>query len=355
MSYVRLSGKKRGFFSQYTLWKGGDHVLAVVSNGYSEDYRRFYFKDIQAVIIRPTRRARTITFSLAITAALIALAAFAAAAANQIFMAYLCGIICLSLLIGLLINVLLGPSCSCHLKMPLVTHEMPSLRRLKHAQAMLFEIRPLIRTIQGSLSDEEIKTTFRHLQPGRDLSASSYHSRTSRLSYSSMQEYAGGIHGLLFGLLLIDAALTLAHFYHANVALYFMNMITGIGLFILVIMALIRQKDHSLSQTAKKLTWAVMILLSVDYLLAYCFSIGYFVMARRSEAFQSQWTLFSAMAEIIPAEHPWLAKVYMFHIAGAATFGLCGIISTALWRRQSRSRAISRPAASRVLREEGES
>ena len=37
------------------LWLGKDHLLLVESNGYSERYKRFYFKDIQALIIRKTK------------------------------------------------------------------------------------------------------------------------------------------------------------------------------------------------------------------------------------------------------------------------------------------------------------
>src|SRR3954469_9427386 len=41
--------------SSSSLWLGKDHLLVVESNGYSEKYRRFYFKDVQALIICKTK------------------------------------------------------------------------------------------------------------------------------------------------------------------------------------------------------------------------------------------------------------------------------------------------------------
>jgi hypothetical protein len=37
-----------GLFVRKTLWFGPDHVLMVTSNVFTEQYRRFYFSDIQA-------------------------------------------------------------------------------------------------------------------------------------------------------------------------------------------------------------------------------------------------------------------------------------------------------------------
>ena len=37
-----------------SLWLGKDHLLRIDSSGYTENYRRFFLRDIQAVIIRKT-------------------------------------------------------------------------------------------------------------------------------------------------------------------------------------------------------------------------------------------------------------------------------------------------------------
>src|SRR5208283_5906459 len=37
-----------------SLWLGDDHLLFVECTGYTETYKRFYFRDIQAITIRKT-------------------------------------------------------------------------------------------------------------------------------------------------------------------------------------------------------------------------------------------------------------------------------------------------------------
>ena len=42
--------------SRSSLWLGKDHLLCVDSSGYTETYKRFYFRDIQAVTLVATKR-----------------------------------------------------------------------------------------------------------------------------------------------------------------------------------------------------------------------------------------------------------------------------------------------------------
>jgi len=54
-AYQRLPGKKKGFLiGHHTLWQGSDHLLQIYSRLGVEDYKRYYFDDIQAIITRKT-------------------------------------------------------------------------------------------------------------------------------------------------------------------------------------------------------------------------------------------------------------------------------------------------------------
>src|SRR5688572_16565337 len=55
VSYKKLSRQRRNASGYSRLWLADDHVLLVTTSGYSEEYRRFFFSDIQALIIRKTR------------------------------------------------------------------------------------------------------------------------------------------------------------------------------------------------------------------------------------------------------------------------------------------------------------
>ncbi len=55
--YVQLPGAYRGFFRKASLWEGIDHVLSVSGTRFSDEYRRFYYRDIQALIVEKRPRA----------------------------------------------------------------------------------------------------------------------------------------------------------------------------------------------------------------------------------------------------------------------------------------------------------
>src|SRR5213593_2882508 len=61
--YRRLTRSRvrhTGFFTlastRSSLWLGKDHLLNIDSNRYTEEYKRFYFRDIQSITIRKTKR-----------------------------------------------------------------------------------------------------------------------------------------------------------------------------------------------------------------------------------------------------------------------------------------------------------
>src|SRR5260221_9835524 len=52
--YRRLPGRGSTLTYYASLYEAADHLLQAASNGYTETYKRFYFRDIQAIIIRKT-------------------------------------------------------------------------------------------------------------------------------------------------------------------------------------------------------------------------------------------------------------------------------------------------------------
>src|SRR5262249_39467939 len=64
--YKKLPGHRRGFIRGASLWLGPDHVLAVNSLRFREEYKRYYFRDIQALVV-----ARSPRFHLSTRAAVL--------------------------------------------------------------------------------------------------------------------------------------------------------------------------------------------------------------------------------------------------------------------------------------------
>ncbi len=162
--YTKLSPARRmrGFsvvsVTRSNLWLGSDHLLCIESEGFNESYRRFYFRDIQAVILRRTLRARAIGLVSGIPAVFLAVAAIAV---TDTFGRWLLAVLATLCAIPFVVNLIYGPTCTCQLRTAVQTEDVPSLGRVRRARRVLNRIRPLIAEAQGQLSPEEISNRFR--------------------------------------------------------------------------------------------------------------------------------------------------------------------------------------------------
>lgn len=155
--YEKLPGRglRRGGFLVVTathsrLWLGADHLLLVDSNGYQESYKRFAFRDIQAITLTRTARRLILNVVLGFPLAVFGLlAAFIPSEVAQVIF----GSLALLFAIAILINSLRGPTCRCDLTTAVQTDELASLRRLSRADKVLARLRPLIQSVQGSPPD----------------------------------------------------------------------------------------------------------------------------------------------------------------------------------------------------------
>jgi hypothetical protein len=155
--YRRLPGRgvrRQGIATaaRARLWLGRDHLLSVAAQWFSEDYKRFYFRDIQAIIIRKTNVGRNINAVLGILACLTLILAAITSDAASVFWWIITGAFA-AFLLG---NALMGPTCVCHLQTAVQTEELPTLRRLGRVRKVLARLRPLIAAAQGELTREEI-------------------------------------------------------------------------------------------------------------------------------------------------------------------------------------------------------
>lgn len=144
-----------------SLWLGADHVLGIDTTGYTESYKRFYFRDIQAITIRKTRSGKLGSLICGLMAGLLALLAVAAFRSGNNVLAYTLGICGSVALAALLVSLAAGPTCACELRTAVQTEQLPSLNRLRRARKVLNRLRPLIAEAQGRLAPEEIAAHLR--------------------------------------------------------------------------------------------------------------------------------------------------------------------------------------------------
>jgi hypothetical protein len=174
--YQRLTGSRaRSLFavffqSRSSLWLGPDHLLCADTTGYSETYKRFYFRDVQIISIQQTMRLRWwsgITGFFALVFLAFLLIGVPKTSPTHWSSGDIAGGIFLSSITGLcallfLINLFLGPTCKSFLRTAVQIEELPSLCRVRKTRKVLARIRPLIAAAQGGeLSGEAVSARMR--------------------------------------------------------------------------------------------------------------------------------------------------------------------------------------------------
>ena len=146
--YRKLPGRGATLTHYVRLYAGADHLLQVASTGFTESYKRFYYRDIQAITLRKTYFGKATNAVLGATVAVFGVPALFTSAPVTIVLASLAGLFA----IGLGANIALGATCVCHIRTAVQHEKMASLSRLRRARRVLARLRPLITAAQGELS-----------------------------------------------------------------------------------------------------------------------------------------------------------------------------------------------------------
>lgn len=151
-SYKKLSRYRRSAAGYSCLWLGDDHVLLVTSSGYSEEYRRFYFSDIQALTIQKTNGFAVVNWILGGSAIFFAALIFTVPLAGAIVLGTFAGICALAVAV----HSVLGPTCAVQVRTAIAAHPLEPLGRLRQCQKAFARLVPLIQQAQGELTPEQL-------------------------------------------------------------------------------------------------------------------------------------------------------------------------------------------------------
>ena len=322
--YKRLPGRgprRGGFiavsFSRCSLYLGNDHILAVDSTGFSEDYKRFYFSDIQAIITRRTKRgaAWSIVLSL-MTACCFMGVLFLEVESFRILFSILSGMF----LVFLLFNIFRGPTCICHIMTAVQQEQLSSLNRLRVARKVIEMLRPAIERVQGKISPEEINTDqnekFPH--PIRPL-------RHPRAKGHEIRHDDGTIHMMAFALILLDGILTGINLLHHTVIMATVSSLLTAAYCICMVIALVKQHDGDIPGSVRRVTWASLGFVCVSYFLSYVLMVTSLV-TRKPEKMATQWDMYWAMLSLSPQDSLLAAGVYTFAAVCSLVLGTLGLV-----------------------------
>lgn len=143
VSYRRLPGLAVAPFQRRSLWLGPDHVLSVRTLPFSEHYRRYYFQDIQAIVL--TESGSSVAYYLYASAVFLVLMFLLLGYTWHPVWATLCGLMG-AILFTLGMQV---PNCACYLQTATSLERLPSLGRLRAARKTLAILKPAIEAAQG--------------------------------------------------------------------------------------------------------------------------------------------------------------------------------------------------------------
>ena len=150
--YKRLPGRGTEVIYYVRLYQGPDHLLQVLSTGFNETYKRFAYRDIQAITLRKTNMGKVWN---GIWGVLFTLFALPASFVNGPVAVGL-GIISAIFLILLGANLALGPTVVAYLQTAVQVEKLPSIRRLRSARSTLSILNPLIASAQAEFQAERL-------------------------------------------------------------------------------------------------------------------------------------------------------------------------------------------------------
>jgi hypothetical protein len=165
--YRKLPGGGSFLLTYSRLYLAQDHILQVISTGFTESYIRFYFGDIQMISVRKTHLGK-------ITNAV--LGAIALIFSTLLFLpgAEIAGVILVGLFaIPLAFYAAFGASCVTYIQTAVQRQRLTSLGRLPAARKTLNILLPLIEAAQGTLTDEDWQRHADHRAAGPSATASS--------------------------------------------------------------------------------------------------------------------------------------------------------------------------------------
>ncbi len=198
--YRRLPGRLRGWIRKSSLWEGEDHLLLVRGTRFAEDYRRFYYRDIQAISMHRVPVLGSIGW---LVLNLILCVLFVAVAVGSPRGWWIALPLTALLIANIVVSLRYG--CRCHVQTAVSREELASLIRTWSARKTFARLRARIEQAQGALP-EDVSGLLPASQPIAAVPASdpapelADNSRSARLSVNLAL--------LGFALFLVDAAQT---------------------------------------------------------------------------------------------------------------------------------------------------
>lgn len=140
-------------FQRHQLWLAETHVLYREIFGYREEVKRFYFRDIQAIVCTPTSSWKTCSWLAGSLLVFLAICGGVSAYLGYMVPFALAWILATVSLVILLGNLVLGPSCSTTLYTAAAEAPLYSLGRKRSAEKAIARITTMVQHAQRDMGE----------------------------------------------------------------------------------------------------------------------------------------------------------------------------------------------------------
>jgi hypothetical protein len=322
----RKLAKTGGLFTCYSLWQGADHLISVQTTMASEDYRRFYFPDIQSITVQKTGMYHVYSFLFGLPGVLALTVGTLADTTPLPWLIF-------SVLAGLMLagNLLRGPTCICHIRTAVQSVRVRALVRMRRLNRVLDQVMPLIAESQKSQPTVPTRPSP-EAGAGRPILTAPNQKGAPALPASKARPASVRLHQILFGGLLIQALLSGGNFFVSNLIYGLLASLFVAGIMITTVVALARQADSGINATAKRMTWAALVLMCLEVAAGY--GASFWAYTAYPELINNQWGLYKHLVMLSPQDHPLLLGFSLLVTVVALILGLGGTISLRRHRRE---------------------
>lgn len=330
-NYRFVKGSRhRGFFGGFSsLWLAGDHLLLLRSSGWAdrwrESYRRFYFRDIQALIICETTQRRN--WAIALLLSTLFFLVMAALFRESGFLFHLPA--ALIFLITLLVYWFKGPTCNTHIQTAVQTTQLPCVRS-SVAERFKAELLGFIEEEQGHFDAEHTSKVSDQLKAFTAAKAETAalgddKKRLGRVAddSDSVPPFNNPAHLLTFALFLAQAIISIMAFSSRGQGLFALETVLFVVTLVMIIMALYRQSRSRVRGALVWTTWIGLACMAAFIILTF----GLLFVAISSAAdmaflFESEFEMWRMIARVDPADSLYLrlllaAKAGCYSLLGA--------------------------------------
>jgi hypothetical protein len=150
--YRRLPGTGYAMTHRHRLYEGPDHLLLVAYSGWSENYKRFYYADIQGFTLQRTQGWIGWGVLWGAIATLFILGGATSDDVGQAILFSMGG----AFGIGCVVTLLRGPSALCCIQTAVQRERLRPMDRMRRARKIIERLKPRIEAAQGALPREDL-------------------------------------------------------------------------------------------------------------------------------------------------------------------------------------------------------